>query len=204
MRYWAYIDKKVCGPFEKEKLAELPNFSPSFLLCPDSPDGGQANAWKAASAFPDVLAALSPAPAPAQSRKPAAESPLLMTMRGTLIDEPVIDPPTQPRKPAVESPLMMTMRGTLIEEPAGNAPAAEPPKEKYGVELPARVSPAPGNAAGKERDQSLDPVKQKLEQMSAMLVSIGNTQSQLLERLGRVESALADMKAQLPPARPSI
>ncbi|OIO03265.1 MAG: hypothetical protein COX65_07320 [Elusimicrobia bacterium CG_4_10_14_0_2_um_filter_56_8] len=139
MRYWAYIDKKVCGPFETEKLTELPAFNSSSLLCPDTPAGGQANDWKEASSYPEVLAVLNPAPEASKAQRPAADSPLLMTMRGSLIEAPAVNEPAagqpepakpvpaaeQPRTPA-SSPLLMTMRGSLIEGPEVKEPAAEP------------------------------------------------------------------------------
>jgi len=207
MKYWAYINNAVCGPFEKEKLAELPNFSLASMLCPDAEGGGDANAWKAASAFPEVLAVFGPAPAPAQPAGPAAGSPLMMTMRGTLIEEPAGNDqeakpaPVQPRVPPAESPLMMTMRGTLIDAPLPKEPPASAPARAAApapTEPPKEIA---GSSASRPEPQP-EPVMEKLERMSAMLVSIGNTQSQLLERLGRVESSVADMKALLFPAPP--
>ena len=171
MRYWMYINSKVCGPFEKEKLVEVPGFSLSSLLCPDVPGGAQANDWKAASAYPEVLAALAPAPVPAPPPGPAADSPLLMTMRGTLISEPdVADPAARPPAPA-GSPFAMTMRGSLISEPLIEEPAKEQPGKNPG-------------------------------QMSALLASIADNQTLLLDRLTRLESAIADIKARLSPAPP--
>lgn len=172
MKYWAHINNVVCGPYEKEKLAEQPGFTVSSLLCPESAAGEEANAWKAASSYPEVLAALSPAPAPAQPKKPAAESPLLMTMRGTLIEEPVV-----------------------------KDPVPEPPKEKPAAGFSVGIPPASVENA-RRPDPQPEPLAQKLEQMSAMLVSIGNSQAQLLERLGRVESSVAAMKSLLFPAPP--
>lgn len=192
MRYWAYINNQVCGPVEKEKLPEIATFTLATLVCPETPAGGETVAWKAASTYPEVLAALTPAPAPAPApapqRAPAAESPLMMTMRGTIIDMPVAQPAASPQPapapaPAAESPLMMTMRGTLIETPAAQEPAK-----------PAVTAPAPQQALPQP-----EPAAQKLEQISAMLASIANGQSQLLERLGRLESSVVDMKSLLFP-----
>ncbi|MDO8804236.1 MAG: hypothetical protein Q7R35_07385 [Elusimicrobiota bacterium] len=178
MQYWVYMDNKVCGPFEKEKLAELANFSLSSLLCPDSPGGAQANDWKAASAFPEVLAALTPVPAPVQPRSPAAESPFAMTIRGTIIEAPVIDEPAKTRPPAAVKP------ATAARQAPGPAAAAPVPQSELNPGVPG-------------------PLLEKLGQLSAMLVSIGNTQSQLLERVSRVESAVTEIKALLVPAPPN-
>ncbi len=186
MKYWAYLNNKVCGPYEKEKLAELPNFSLALALCPDAPGGAQANDWKPASAFPEVLAMFGTAPAPEQPRNPAVQSPIMMTMRGTLIEDPVAEEPAAKPQPAA-SPARAVA-------PA----AAELPVEMPAAAAPARTAPLPEKTASREQE----PLMERLGQLSAMLVSIGNTQSQLLERLGRVEGAVGEMKALLLPPPP--
>lgn len=194
MRYWACIDNKVLGPFEAGALPAVPDFKLSTLLCPETAAGGETGAWKEASAYPEVLAAQKPAPAPAQPPRPAAESPLAMTMRGTLIEEtPVADPVPQPRRPAAESPLAMTMRGSLIEEPVISAPPVKPPAG------PAAMSPAPVPAV----TPAPEPLALKLDQLGAKLAAIAENQAQLLNRMSRVESAVAEMKALLFPPPPT-
>jgi hypothetical protein len=196
MRYWAYLNSKVLGPFEKEKLSGVPDFSLSSLICPESETGGQAVAWKEASTYPEVLAAFGAAPAPAQPGGPAAQSPLAMTMRGTLIEEPVIDmpAPVPAPAPAADSPLAMTMRGTLIEEAVIDAPAAQSPSPG--------VKPASGGIELTEKPPVADvreaaqpaPAAPTLEQVQAALISMAEMQSQLLGRLGRLESSVADLR----------
>lgn len=189
MKYWAYINNAVCGPFEKEKLAELSAFCLVTLLCPDTPGGARADGWKAASAFPEVLAVFGPAPAPEQPGS-QANSPIMMTMRGTLIEEPAADEPAPAPQPAF--PPSRENTGTpVVLEPAKEPPAAGFPDQAM-ARNPVRPQPAP------EPEQ----LRKKLEHMSAMLVSIGNSQSQLLERLGRVESSVSDIKSLLFPAPP--
>jgi len=180
MRYWAYMNNQVAGPFEKEKLQAVPGFTLATLICPETPAAGEAPGWKAASACPEVTAVFNQAPA--QPPRPAAESPLAMTMRGTLIEEPVIEEP--PAKapapvpsPAAESPLAMTMRGTLIDEPG-----TEPAPAAKAAQAPARAEPAaaaPGQAA---------PAALSMEEMRARLASL--------------ESAVAELRALLGPAAP--
>lgn len=177
MKYWAYINNAVCGPFEKEKLIELSDFSLVSMLCPDTPGGARADAWKAASAFPEVLAVFGPAPAPAEPGN-RANSPIMMTMRGTLIEEPE-EPVAAP--PPASSPVRENIAAPVAPEPAKELPTAQVPRQP---------------------DPEPDPLREKLEHMSAMLVSIGNSQAQLLERLGRVESSVSDMKSLLFPAPP--
>ncbi|MBI4350365.1 MAG: hypothetical protein HY550_02895 [Elusimicrobia bacterium] len=189
MKYWLYMNNVVCGPYEKEKLADFPNFSLTSLLCPDTPGGGQAAGWKAASTFPEVVALFGAAPAPERPGGPAADKArIMMTMRGTLIDEPVIDEP-----PAAPPPAAAPVPAKAAEQVV-----RRPPEEKPAAGIPENARPVPGQAAGPQPD----PLRERLEQMSAMLVSIGNAQTQLLERLIRVESAVADMKSLLFPAPP--
>lgn len=182
MKYWAYINNAVCGPFEKEKLVELSDFSLASLLCPDTPGGARADAWKAASTFPEVLAVFGPAPAPAEPVS-RANSPIMMTMRGTLIEEPAAEEPAAAPLP-VSSPSRENTAAPVVPEPVKGPPAAA------------------GNPVRPQQDPEPEQLREKLEHMSAMLVSIGNSQSQLLERLGRVESSVSDIKSLLFPAPP--
>jgi hypothetical protein len=183
------MNNQVAGPFETEKLPGVPGFTLATLICPETPAAGEAPGWKAPSAYPEVLAVFNPAPAPAQPPRPAAESPLAMTMRGTLIEEPVIEePPARVPDPAPvpapESPLAMTMRGTLIEEPVAEepAPAALATAEPRPAQAPAQTAPpaaAPAQAA---------PAALTVEEMRARLASL--------------ESAVAELKALLAPPAP--
>ena len=82
MKYWAYVNNEILGPFEKEKLLELPAFSPSLLVCPQTPVGEKTEDWKETSTYPELAAligagankASSPAPAPQPAPSPAQES----------------------------------------------------------------------------------------------------------------------------------
>ena len=59
MKYWVYINDKVVGPYEEEKLAELEGFSPDTLICTETGDPGTTQEWVKASAlfdFPDPAA----------------------------------------------------------------------------------------------------------------------------------------------------
>jgi hypothetical protein len=107
MRYWTYISGEVKGPFEPGGLRAQPGFELASLVCPENPDGSAASDWKEAAGYPDIKAAISAPALPPPPRKPVAESPLAMTMRGTLISDPVVD-------------------GKVIESPAP-APVPAPP-----------------------------------------------------------------------------
>ena len=74
MKYWAYINNEILGPYEKEKLFELPVFSASTLICPQTPVGEKTQDWKEASTYPEVAALLGGA-APAQASPAAAPIP---------------------------------------------------------------------------------------------------------------------------------
>ncbi|MBO7237997.1 MAG: hypothetical protein J6U96_01740, partial [Elusimicrobiaceae bacterium] len=52
MRYWVYINDKVVGPYDEEKLAELEGFTPDTLICTETAGAGGAQEWvKASSVF---------------------------------------------------------------------------------------------------------------------------------------------------------
>lgn len=179
MRYWIYINNEVLGPFETRELTARPGFSGSSLVCPEAPGGGQAAEWKEASNYPDIFAA----PAAPSAPRPAAPAPvedtLALTMRGSLVSEPVFDDTARPAAPRDQgSPKV----GDLVfTPPAKPAPAPAP-------------SPAAQDGAA---DQRLEALRKKLDQMSSTLTAMGESQVQLTGRIGMLESAIADMKSLL-------
>lgn len=76
MKYWAYINSEILGPYEKDKLLELQVFSASTLICPQTPVGEKTGDWKEASSYPELAELLgAPKPAPAQEQQaPAADT----------------------------------------------------------------------------------------------------------------------------------
>ena len=84
------MNNEILGPFEKEKLFELPGFEASSLICPQTPVGEKTEDWEEASSYSEVaLMFNSPSassapdiPAPVQEQKnppmPAADSTLKM------------------------------------------------------------------------------------------------------------------------------
>ncbi|MEI7481187.1 MAG: hypothetical protein WCK75_02440 [Elusimicrobiota bacterium] len=65
MKYWAYINNEILGPYEKEKLLELPVFRATTLICPQTPVGTTTEDWKEASVYPEIAAMLGTAVTPA-------------------------------------------------------------------------------------------------------------------------------------------
>lgn len=52
MKYWVYINDKVDGPFEEDKLGTLPGFTPETLICAEVTQNGGTQEWlKASSLF---------------------------------------------------------------------------------------------------------------------------------------------------------
>lgn len=77
MKYWAYVNNEILGPFEKEKLLELPAFAPSLLICPQTPVGEKTEDWKEASSYPEISAVIGAGTmhaSPAIDPRPAQES----------------------------------------------------------------------------------------------------------------------------------
>jgi len=75
MKYWAYMNNEILGPFEKEKLFELPGFEVSSLICPQTPVGEKTEDWKEASTYPEV-ALMFNSPAPSTPGAPGIQTPL--------------------------------------------------------------------------------------------------------------------------------
>lgn len=69
MRYWVYINDKVDGPYEEDKLVTLPGFTPDTLICAEEIAAGGSQEWvKASSIFE-----FDQVPQPANQPLPAEE-----------------------------------------------------------------------------------------------------------------------------------
>ncbi|MDA8131358.1 MAG: hypothetical protein M0011_07635 [Elusimicrobia bacterium] len=75
MKYWAYVNNEILGPFEKEQLRELPAYSPSLLVCPQTPVGEKTADWKEISSYPELGDGAPASGQQAPARAPAAEAP---------------------------------------------------------------------------------------------------------------------------------
>lgn len=120
MKYWAYVKNEILGPFEKEKLLELPEFSASLLICPQTPVGEKTEDWKEASGYPEIAALLG---GQGGAAAPAAMPP------ATGLGEPS---PLSPSPSPAVSPL---------GEPSSLSPAPSSP-------APEEAAPASGETAG--------------------------------------------------------
>ena len=58
MKYWAYVNNEIKGPFEKEELLKLEGFNNSTLVCPQSPVEEDTKEWKEASNFPELISTI--------------------------------------------------------------------------------------------------------------------------------------------------
>lgn len=54
MKYWAYVNNEIKGPFEPEELVKIDGFSPSTLICPQSPVEEETKEWKEAKDVPEI------------------------------------------------------------------------------------------------------------------------------------------------------
>lgn len=84
MRYWVYINDKVEGPYEEDKLVTVPGFSPDTLICSEEVQAGGEQEWVKASA----VFAFDPVPTdlPQQTAAKTAEMPVLQTAQPTGTD----------------------------------------------------------------------------------------------------------------------
>lgn len=53
MKYWAYVNNEILGPYEKEEIKALPAYSPSLLICPQTPVGEKTEDWREVSVCPE-------------------------------------------------------------------------------------------------------------------------------------------------------
>lgn len=73
MRYWVYINDKVDGPFEEDKLATLNGFTPETLICSEEIEEGASQEWVKASTvfeFDEATKTMTRAPLTQQELQP--------------------------------------------------------------------------------------------------------------------------------------
>ena len=144
MKYWAYVNNEILGPFEKGKLLELPSFAPSLLVCPQTPVGEKTEDWKEASSYPELSALIgqgSQAPASAFSEAAAvpkaeeAQAPAAEPLKQSFGESPALNfkPLTsskslEPVPPAENLSGMMEITVNRLGK-AGAGPAAAQPQQ---------------------------------------------------------------------------
>lgn len=109
MKYWAYVNNEILGPFEKGKLLELPSFSPSLLVCPQTPVGEKTEDWKEASTYPELSALSGQGVQAAPSREAFAPSPVFNETPAPAAEpmkQPIIDGSSIGFKPLHSSQLV--------------------------------------------------------------------------------------------------
>ncbi|MBI4801266.1 MAG: hypothetical protein HY796_01965 [Elusimicrobia bacterium] len=134
MKYWAYVNNEILGPYEKDKLFELPVFSPSTLICPQTPIGEKTEDWKEASTYPEIAALLNSPGRPALKKLETASS-LNQAQTPQLQLEPIVSPTA----------------GTPMErsQPVFNS---EEPQIKLKSLSPSSLEQAPPRASGSNFD----------------------------------------------------
>ena len=126
MKYWAYVNNEILGPFEKAKLLELPSFSPSLLVCPQTPVGEKTEDWKEAATYPELSALISTgsahpaggpgtAPAPSFGEPAAAFKPLSASSL-----DPV--PPSEHGSPGIDITISHLSKSQAEVTPQTSAP----------------------------------------------------------------------------------
>lgn len=89
MRYWVYINDKVDGPYDEDKLAVLDGFTPDTLICSEEIEEGGSQEWvKASSVFEFDEATKTMTRAPLTQEE-------LDTVRGNTADVTATSPITQ-------------------------------------------------------------------------------------------------------------
>lgn len=160
MKYWAYVNNEILGPFEKEQLRELPSFSPTLLVCPQTPVGEKTEDWKEVAAYPELSA-------PGGNQAPAPQAAPL----------PAPQPSPSPEPAAQSFPQPAIEAAPLAFKPLGGAKALEPvppPSHATGIaEIavshfgPAQENPAPAQTSSGFDPISLSQIARRGETISA-------------------------------------
>lgn len=131
MRYWVYINDKVDGPFEEEKLASLEGFTPETLICSEEIEEGGSQEWvKASSVFEFDEASKTMTRAPLTQEE-------LNTVRGAA------DTASAGQQPAKAEGAENSATQILIEKIDNLTREIEGLKDKLDAALAAAARPAP-------------------------------------------------------------
>lgn len=75
MRYWVYINDKVDGPYDEDKLVTLQGFTPDTLICSEEVASSGGQEWvKASSIFEFDEVPANEETAPTQAQQPSAQA----------------------------------------------------------------------------------------------------------------------------------
>lgn len=152
MRYWVYINDKVDGPYEEEKLVTLDGFTPETLICSEDIEEGGSQEWvKASNIFEFDEAAKT------MTRAPLTEEEL-NTIRGNSSDVTATSPITQ--VPAAQDTASTQI---LIEKIDNLTREIESLKTKLDAALAASAAPiaATHSQAAAISNQTSDPVTEE-------------------------------------------
>jgi len=185
MRYWIYLDNKVQGPFEKERLASLTGFGSSSMVCEEGKPG-QGQDWKPAARIPDLKDLLSdtapaqsppqpsPKPEPQIKTQPAPE-PKPTPAPATQVPSPQPVAASAPSASGTEPPPVLGTPPTLAEYESGGlvrlqASAAQPVLESQPA------ASASDSAQSQERlqdyERQIQELKSALEEKSKTITSL--------------------------------
>ncbi len=140
MKYWAYVNNEILGPFEKDKLLELPAFTPSLLVCPQTPVGEKTEDWKEASTYPELAALIgsgsglaggktsapAPEPAPAAAPEPAAHRDVVQPGPAITSFKPLKAASIDPMAPVEHKLGGVEISVNRLGKPGGAEPAPAP------------------------------------------------------------------------------
>ena len=168
MRYWVYINDKVDGPYDEDKLAVLDGFTPDTLICSEEIEEGGNQEWvKASSVFEFDEATKTMTRAPLTQEE-------LDTVRGNTADVTATSPITQ-----VPAGIDTSATQILIEKIDFLTREIESLKTKLDAALSAGVS-APQQAQPQPAPQAaaapVSPLPQQQEPVTEEAV-ITNTES---------------------------
>ena|GEM_PF-4228421 len=151
MKYWAYIDNEIKGPFDREELPGVAGYSAETLLCPESTVDGEPQEWQFASAlFADSSAMPAQPDEAAQAYEPAAEGaqpqPSLRELEQAYAE--AVSPPAAAEAPqAASAPETAADVSQAAVSPEASAPREEPVETPETVSFPQTGADVPEDAA---------------------------------------------------------
>jgi len=114
MKYWAFLNHQLIGPYDPGTLRQLPEFSPKMKICREGDD-----VWQEASLFPEITA-------PPGKRSIALSGDYLHENRKITLTQSS----SEPLKNVAPAPALKTQTGTATPAADAPKPPAAPVKSK--------------------------------------------------------------------------
>ncbi|MBI4056269.1 MAG: hypothetical protein HY399_01830 [Elusimicrobia bacterium] len=199
MRYWAFINNKVLGPFEKEKIKEIPGLGTNTLLCPEGHRGDQSGDWQPANMIPDISSLFQANQLPRLSSGSSTQT--------APTEKPSFAPPKNrestpvPFTPPRNSSPPPIAREEIFASQSTPSPIQKPPEDPQAKHKISELEESLRQAQAKmsKQEQDIQALANRLDQTSRNTAQFQDKTRQLEDQLRQAETKLRFTPPPTPP-----